>query len=894
MDEESSSDEKNQDDEETGISHSKLTSLIEQELMKNTSRNSMACTDPAFLKDIINKIQRKLNNPSTSKRDEDDEDSTGVHDYHNQEDDEIEGDEDDIDPDDDEDELVEMTNLRELTKSKIPWDGLSEDSCRLLMNAVRCKSFSKDGSVDLPVLYSKNEHKISSSQVKKWYKILESVYESTKCDEEIKPKVAPSSHRNKPSHNQEKTSRKSDTTSSLTESPRSVSKLYTNVLKLKAKASAANSDGKKLPPAGSVLPAPPSLPNKNNQPNHDHFYNEISELDQIRKLRNNNKTEKQQSGKAASMNKSLDSVGAANPDIESEIMKSVNLKRTISNLKSPERQILYNDWFKIVKKMEKDPKFDLETLIRTRGRFTDHEVISYRDKLMLKTMKSNGEANASSGMPKLKPSQSELNLTSGRNHLKQYTAESNRQQHTENKVTGPSSGKPPIDKKSNKNSVPVAAANEANLSSPFKLTLEKSDINYIKDILNKKTSKASVVADLSKMAALNNKKKPSKKDGIKNLETFLINFYLEPKTKNRMAKYGQDNEEEEEETNEDNSENEFDTAEDIELNESTSCNRNGMGSNNSNNRNRLPPKQSAIKQSATLSSSGGAEKESNLMSKCKNLCKSETAKTFRDEVNKLKGSIENKLKNLTHHNTSSTSSANGSSSGNGKVHQNIAYNSGRVRTMPRQSSPIVADKKQSGTTSRQTHQSKIDQSNDRPRQYQNSRQPSSENNRHSSLEPKPIPPKRPPPPRPLSPSLTQGLTKKPISLSANNLRGNSGNKKVQELSPVLQSKNKQRSNQSRPPLPPGSNKSKADSSKSSQGKSSPTCNEEALSDIYEFEEEIKYNAKKTNYVGGGKNAKKVNPIYSSDEESEEALTSSSVSLSSFTRSPKFKRKTNLK
>jgi hypothetical protein len=57
---------------------------------------------------------------------------------------------------------------------------------------------------------------------------------------------------------------------------------------------------------------------------------------------------------------------------------------SIAKLKSPERKILYNEWFTIIKKMEKDPKFDLEALVRTRGRFTEHDHISYRDKLIEK------------------------------------------------------------------------------------------------------------------------------------------------------------------------------------------------------------------------------------------------------------------------------------------------------------------------------------------------------------------------------------------------------------------------------------------------------------------------------------------------------------------------------
>lgn len=54
---------------------------------------------------------------------------------------------------------------------------------------------------------------------------------------------------------------------------------------------------------------------------------------------------------------------------------------SLAKLKSPERKILYNEWMTIIKKIDSDPKFDLETLVRTRGRFTEHDAISYRDQL---------------------------------------------------------------------------------------------------------------------------------------------------------------------------------------------------------------------------------------------------------------------------------------------------------------------------------------------------------------------------------------------------------------------------------------------------------------------------------------------------------------------------------
>lgn len=79
---------------------------------------------------------------------------------------------------------------------------------------------------------------------------------------------------------------------------------------------------------------------------------------------------------------------------------------SIAKLKSPERKILYNEWFTIIKRMERDPKFDLEALVRTRGRFTEHDHISYRDRLYKHQQQQQNNNN------KLRCARSEPNFTS--------------------------------------------------------------------------------------------------------------------------------------------------------------------------------------------------------------------------------------------------------------------------------------------------------------------------------------------------------------------------------------------------------------------------------------------------------------------------------------------------
>lgn len=87
---------------------------------------------------------------------------------------------------------------------------------------------------------------------------------------------------------------------------------------------------------------------------------------------------------SASLVASEAAAGSGGDDISAKNLAFKKNIASIAKLKSPERKILYNEWFTIIKKMEKDPKFDLEALVRTRGRFTEHDHIAYRDKLLEK------------------------------------------------------------------------------------------------------------------------------------------------------------------------------------------------------------------------------------------------------------------------------------------------------------------------------------------------------------------------------------------------------------------------------------------------------------------------------------------------------------------------------
>ena len=267
------------------------------------------------------------------------------------------------------------------------------------------------------------------------------------------------------------------------------------------------------------------------------------------------------------------------------------------------------------------------------------------------------------------------------------------------------------------------------------------------------------------------------------------------------------------------------------------------------------------------------------MSKCKNLYKSDTAKNFRDEVSKIKGSIENKLKHLTH----STS----------KVHSDSYTSSEKSKsTTPEKQQRLKNQKHSVDVLEHDESEKKV-----RAKQKSESIGQRSSNRDSSTCITKPIPPKRPPPPRPLSPS-KQNLLKKTTTTSASAYNFRSNSRELFE-SPIVTAKSKRQqaylssrdSVPSRPPLPPRSAKNgKGIEAKRQNKEQYKVADEENLSDIYEFEE-VKPNKKRGDNISKqqqyNKYSKNKKEVVISDSES---VTSSSISLSSYTRSPKHRSK----
>jgi hypothetical protein len=308
----------------------------------------------------------------------------------------------------------------------------------------------------------------------------------------------------------------------------------------------------------------------------DHFYNEINEME----LKMNTikvKERKSEDGEVVKM-KTLKNervkpkaIGSsANTTATSNIVSSGNVsplvktvKKTsaaehaknfmkkpsqlLAKLKSPERKILYNEWFAIIKKMDYDPKFDLEALVRTRGRFETHDNISYRDRLIeqkLRTARSepnfgamqflqpNSEQSSEDSLDPNKPkkkrkpqqgnrdkSRAHRTVHLGQSHAEMMKSES----YCENMSRKWDIGKPvrEVDvrpEKVNKTKPQQQQQQQQQQQKQdtptkdgLKLTLHKSDVELIKEILKKKNKNLSA-ADLNALTMNALKSKVGKAD----------------------------------------------------------------------------------------------------------------------------------------------------------------------------------------------------------------------------------------------------------------------------------------------------------------------------------------------------------------------------------------------
>ena len=402
-----------------------------------------------------------------------------------------------------EDLLLNKENLKDGTKTHIPWQNLDAESSDQLLNLVMDNLNQTVMSDDLPLLYSKKGNKISKNQVKRWFELLEKLAHSEfsksveKETNQTKSRLYSSKQYliNKKRQFMEKVSKKRskpvqmDLSQSSSDISKNVSKLYANVVPVEKTPKKRHLDEKKKDTTYENESFVKDKSKVTRKTHPDHFYNEITDLEQRQAVIKNRNKEKERFentkvGNLSNKNSEIlqqiyDYTQESSHDSTSNMIFKKNIA-AIAKLKSPERKILYNEWFTILKRMEKDPKFDLETLVRTRGRFSDNDKISYRTKL---TEKSD----------KIRTARSEPNFNS---------IFSNRVGRTRNGMNTT----PAV--KANRDSDPVASRNNPGskpTKADLKLTLEKSDINKIKDLLKKKDK--SLKVDLTNLKERTNLRK---------------------------------------------------------------------------------------------------------------------------------------------------------------------------------------------------------------------------------------------------------------------------------------------------------------------------------------------------------------------------------------------------
>ncbi|CAF0978797.1 unnamed protein product [Brachionus calyciflorus] len=694
--------------------------------------------------------------------------------------------------DDDEPNILSKENLKNISKEQIPWDNLDSKSSSLLLDLVLDNLNKSLSSEDLPILYSKKGNKISKNQVKRWFDLLEKLAngENGAKNQELdvsnhsnhKSKLYTSKQYliNKKNQFLEKVNRKNHKSSTHeisqtgSDISKNVSKLYANVSPpVVDSKSDVESDEK------SEIDTPVKKPKKLNEQNYmnenffkekkekvsevskqksprklnpDHFYNEITDLETRQAMKHKNREkervernveiESKQLSKRNSeiLQQIVDYTQTSVHDSTSNMIFKRNIA-AISNLKSPERKILYKEWFTVLKRMEKDPKFDLETLVRTRGRFTDNDKISYRTKLMEKN-------------DKIRTARSEPSFS---------TMFTDRVNKTRNGMNTTPASKAPRgtnynsneDNKQKDEPKPEPVSQNA-----LKLTLEKSDINKIKDLLKKKDK--SLKIDLTKLKVTTTQRKLQSKKEMANqqqkqrLATSIIN-------------------EEECEDNEDNLKlrqnshprhQHHQTLNNNKQKQSKQPKSKNKISNNSNSNlgDSMLETDHQMDDNDTQNNSINQKQESKIMSKCKKMyTNSETAKAFNEVTKMVKGlKIGSKFRNFTnsssklihkamHHNeeqnesdserVKNANSESGSQASISLSSSNISEDEIPKRPQRRSREDEGKDRRHGSSTRREDVK--------RPKESSNSRNASS---KVGSSPARPPPPKRPPPPRPLSPA----------------------------------------------------------------------------------------------------------------------------------------------
>ena len=401
------------------------------------------------------------------------------------------------------DDRRSQSELKEMTRAKIPWNDLKQNSANLLMDFFLANLNSKFRASIQPDILCESGKKVDTILVKKWLKSLEKANKSAtyygvdQTDKSYEPKQSEKIKALDPKRQ-----------------PTDFSHFYSKKLhkkpSLNRNASAilnAEDRNKEIDQWRMLAKQIPSQERhyENDQflrrsernlfksKKEDHWYNEITEQASMRTKRKSVDPRRHKELdkcllKSRSISSSNLSIGGDEMSSKiHELSLTTPLKpsfSTLAKLKSPERKILYNEWFHIIKKMETDPKFDLEALIRTRGRFTEHERISYRDRLMNRHQR-------------LRSSQSEPNFSmtmkSGLNKIRSRggicTEPPNkaiRNHHHSSRL--------------NRNSSALQPNWSSSRSSPSgpKLTLDQHDINRIKGIIHKKDKNA--IAQIKEMS----------------------------------------------------------------------------------------------------------------------------------------------------------------------------------------------------------------------------------------------------------------------------------------------------------------------------------------------------------------------------------------------------------
>ena len=304
----------------------------------------------------------------------------------------------------DEEETVEYIN--DLFE-RIPWSHLADKSRDILMKTTR----------DEEPIFTKSGHKVRANQVRTWLNVIGKFKSNQqKQQQQMTNNVNNNSNNNNTKSKeyfvQKKRQLMSKVANGCSELSKKSSRLYSNLMSTGGEMWNKNkSSSSRAKPTKSNKERSNSGSSERNYINDDfsdkihgfsHLYNEINEQRAAANNKSKSKPKPQPSSRLPEFSELVCKALNDNNNNNGKNITKERTKTTTSNMNnnatsaeikhvkpSPEKKLLYNEWFAIIKRMENDPKFDLEAMIRARAGRTTTQAHTSSNSARMKSLSMN-------------------------------------------------------------------------------------------------------------------------------------------------------------------------------------------------------------------------------------------------------------------------------------------------------------------------------------------------------------------------------------------------------------------------------------------------------------------------------------------------------------------------